>query len=979
MGTCTAVTGAPHGERPECASDGSACGGSCNGVVTASCAYPDASASCRPATCENGVATLSASCNGEGACPAVVTESCAPFVCGATACLTGCGGDAECASGNYCAAGACVPVLDNGTACTASNQCASGNCVDGVCCNGSCGGQCEACDVAGSVGTCTAVTGAPHGERPACAAGDATCAGSCDGVLTTACAYPGDDVECRAASCTDGTATLAAGCNGAGSCPVVQTQDCGGFVCGETACRGDCTQDSECASDSYCSGGVCVPELEPGTECAADNQCASGNCVDGVCCDTACEGQCEACDVTGSVGTCTAVTGAPHGARPACAAGDEICAGSCDGESTEACAYPGSGVQCRAASCADGTATLAADCDGAGACPVVQTQDCGDFVCGESMCLGDCVSDVHCAVGNYCSGGVCVPELEPGVECSADNQCASGNCVDGVCCDTSCAGQCEACDVSGSEGTCSPVVGAPHGARPACAGGDDLCAGSCDGTFTASCIYPEADVECRGAACEDGVATLAAGCNGEGFCPVLQQQSCGDFVCGESACLGDCTVDSECRGGHFCSGGVCVPELEPGEECSGDNQCASGNCVDGVCCDTSCTGQCEACDVSGLEGTCSPVTGAPHGTRIACADDGSGCGGACDGEVRDACAYPASEVVCREASCASGVATLAAACDGAGSCPDVQAQDCGQFLCGETACLGDCTTDEQCSDGNYCSAGVCVPELEPGSECSAANQCAGGNCVDGVCCDTACEGQCEACDVAGSVGICSPVTGAPRGGRTPCGGMNACAGVCDGETTDSCAFPGEVTECISATCSNGVARVASVCGGDGACVEADAQSCGAYACAGDVCGTSCARDSDCAEGLVCLAGECVIDPSGEGGASGAGTGGSGAAGEGAEGGVGAAAGEGAGGMAGEGGEGDVAGEGGIAGADGEAGAGASTGTAGSSPTLPKGSGFSGGGCSCRTTGGGTSPPALALVALFGAVVVLRRRSRRNAA
>src|SRR5262249_1550144 len=40
---------------------------------------------------------------------------------------------------------------DFGTACGAAGECAGGVCTDGVCCNQACGGQCQACDVPGSV------------------------------------------------------------------------------------------------------------------------------------------------------------------------------------------------------------------------------------------------------------------------------------------------------------------------------------------------------------------------------------------------------------------------------------------------------------------------------------------------------------------------------------------------------------------------------------------------------------------------------------------------------------------------------------------------------------------------------------------------------------------------------------------------------------------------------------------------------------
>jgi alpha-tubulin suppressor-like RCC1 family protein len=110
-----------------------------------------------------------------------------------------------------------------GEACSDSAECESGQCVDGVCCNAACDGQCEACDVAGSEGTCSAVTGAPRGEREACTGAGSPCGGSCNGVDRAACEYP--QTECRAASCTEKTKTVAATCQD-GVCPAEQTVQC---------------------------------------------------------------------------------------------------------------------------------------------------------------------------------------------------------------------------------------------------------------------------------------------------------------------------------------------------------------------------------------------------------------------------------------------------------------------------------------------------------------------------------------------------------------------------------------------------------------------------------------------------------------------------------------------------------------------------------------------------------------------------------
>jgi uncharacterized protein (TIGR02145 family) len=43
----------------------------------------------------------------------------------------------------------------NGVSCTTASDCVSGYCVDGYCCNTACGDSCDACNIAGALGTCT--------------------------------------------------------------------------------------------------------------------------------------------------------------------------------------------------------------------------------------------------------------------------------------------------------------------------------------------------------------------------------------------------------------------------------------------------------------------------------------------------------------------------------------------------------------------------------------------------------------------------------------------------------------------------------------------------------------------------------------------------------------------------------------------------------------------------------------------------------
>jgi len=145
--------------------------------------------------------------------------------------------------------------------------------------------------------------------------------------------------------------------------------------------------------------------------------------VDGVCCDTACNGQCEACNVAGSVGVCSAVRGDPRGGRPACGGDGTLCAGSCDGSTRAACAYPDSSTQCRGASCSNGIATAVAACDGAGRCPARAQSSCGEYGCGPDACKTNCASDADCAEGALCVQGVCHSRNDPGIWVVAGTGC----------------------------------------------------------------------------------------------------------------------------------------------------------------------------------------------------------------------------------------------------------------------------------------------------------------------------------------------------------------------------------------------------------------------------------------------------------------------------------------------------------------------------------------------------------------------------
>jgi len=154
-----------------------------------------------------------------------------------------------------------------------------------------------------------------------------------------------------------------------------------------------------------------------------------------------------------------------------------------------------------------------------------------------------------------------------------------------------------------------------------------------------------------------------------------------------------------------------------------------------------------------------------------------------------------------------------------------------------------------------------VTSVPLGTPCTTSGTCPAASdgdkyCVDGVCCDSACAGQCQACNTANKVGTCVIITGPPVGTRTACPVSNAnnpCSSkVCDGTSATACtSFVGKETTCGVASCVDGVGTPGAVCVGDGGCEVVKPKSCGAFACVSNACATSCTDDSDCSTSSYC--------------------------------------------------------------------------------------------------------------------------------
>jgi hypothetical protein len=377
-----------------------------------------------------------------------------------------------------------------------------------------------------------------------------------------------------------------------------------------------------CSKDAHCCSSVCHPKDATNRRICAKHlgekssnpaECASGIVADGVCCDQACSGQCEACNLKGKAGVCSPVTGAPTGGRPACG-GNGACAGTCNGSDGRGCSYPGDSTTCKSSACNDNGDSFRYTCDGVGTC-ARSTVDCGLNVCRDGICVSGCASNDDCIGAAYCRNGTCAADLADGAPCTERGQCQGGACVeglctskqpngascsssggclsgfctDGVCCDRACTGTCEVCNESGSAGTCTFVRGQPRNGRPAC-GGSGECKGGCFGTGP-DCGIPVGKV-CGTPYCDEAAnAKIRFACSNAGECVQNSPQYCAPYRCNDDyeTCLNFCFHDAVCADGAHCTGdsnhaGVCVVSLLPyGGACSSSSQCQSNNCQGGAC------------------------------------------------------------------------------------------------------------------------------------------------------------------------------------------------------------------------------------------------------------------------------------------------------------------------------------------------------------------------------------------------------------
>ena len=417
-----------------------------------------------------------------------------------------------------------------------------------------------------------------------------------------------------------------------------------------------------------------------------------------------------------------------------------------------------------------GTGAANTVCDGNGSC----------FGCDDAS---DCV-DVGGCQQPTCVGGVCGSAPDPTDVVVDANECTEDLCT-------------------------GPVPNHPNKPLGAVCGG----ARACDGSG-----------QCLGARCPDNPCPSGSSCVDGVCCNTACDQPC--EACSKDAKGGvglDGTCEpvakgqdptNECPAPEVCDGtvGVTACKLPNGESCADGAACNSGLCVDAFCCDAACSAVCQSCALAGSQGTC---TNMPDGT-----DPESECSGSvlCNGT--GAC----GSLFGNGAACTTGVECQTGNCVDGVCCDTTCTGACRS--CSAAATKGTCTNfaantdpaDAECPGGALACDGTGACKKIAAETCAAAAECISGNCVDGVCCETACAGDCRSCALAGTAGVCTSI---PSGQdpQNECAGAATCNGLgaCDIPLGGACSTP---LNCQSGFCVDGVCCDAPCTGTCQACSSA---------------------------------------------------------------------------------------------------------------------------------------------------------------
>ncbi len=392
-------------------------------------------------------------------------------------------------------------------------------------------------------------------------------------------------------------------------------------------------------------------------------------------------------------------------------------------------------------------------------------------------------------------------------------------------------------------------------------------------------------------------------CGGAGAaCDDEDPCTTGDVCTEDGECVG---VPVDCDDGIACTANLCSPttgaclidttncSCPPGEACDDGNPCTEGDTCKGD--GETCAGAPKDCD----DGNACTVDGCASATG-ACLHDDSQCSCTKAGDCDDG--NPCTADSCVDGTCLNTPNTAATCSDGDpcttddaclsdGSCkgtPKVCDDDvaCSLDTCDATTgqCLFDtsscaCLADEDCNDGNPCTADTCVDggcahdpqagSCDDGNPCTLDDVCDAGVCTSGTAKDCADDLDCslDSCDL--QTGECVNLTsGCECLADADCPQATAC-------TSWTCALP--AGECVPThaegeacddgqPCTDGdLCDAGGTCAGspvvcdDGkACSQGDACDETTGECVFDTSSCACAQDADCGPNTQCVTKTCDV-------------------------------------------------------------------------------------------------------------------------
>lgn len=341
-----------------------------------------------------------------------------------------------------------------GDACASNDDCSSSSCVAGVCCAERCESLCTSCDGELGRGVCQSATRGTLGFSE-CNGNGCNGAGGCLLSDGTPC---NSSTECNSGSCVDGVCCNAACAGLCESCSTALTGSVDGLC---AATRSGFESGGECVGPVTCDGTRSCFNALLGATCSKDYECLSGHCVEGTCCEDACNGICQTCNVVGQCvatvnaedpSTCDDSTGCSN---PPCTCGPS---GAC-GAAAGGCTTPG---ECASGACSDG---VCCNTPCTGTCESCRASDTGKptGTCEPIPSGADPANE--CSATQYynmqCGGDRMCRRQALGEICMSDSHCASSHCVIynhadgiGICCTSTCTEICNSCDGLNTTGQC---------------------------------------------------------------------------------------------------------------------------------------------------------------------------------------------------------------------------------------------------------------------------------------------------------------------------------------------------------------------------------------------------------------------------------------------------------------------------------------------------------------------------------------------